>query len=499
MVILFFFSILFQRERHLLHTLTVAAFLILVFSPPSLFHVSFQLSFVAVLSILSLMPPLLREIKRDGDLLPRETSWKGKVLQYVKISLLVTAVASLGTGPFVAFHFNRISPVGLITNLFFIPWVGFLIVPLTLSASLVSFLFYPLGIALIYVDEVITLVLLKMVALFASVPFASLFVSTPTVFEIVLFSSLLFTAVHLRKGRGVRVLFFGLAVILTLDIVYWNVRGSFQKTLAVTFLDVGHGDSILVEFPGGKKMLIDGGGLHEDRFDIGKSVIAPFLWKKKIGKIDTLVLTHPDPDHLKGLRFIASQFSIGQFWDNGFQTESEAYLGLKETLREKRIEWQSCHEKTPPQTIRGVQISFLNPAKRIVIPRNPMNPSFLNNGSLVIRLQLKNVVFLLAADIEKEAEQRIAGAEVSLRADILKVPHHGSASSSTPFFTQRVKPAYAVLSVGEQSMGRLPHPEVLKRYDELGTKVFRTDRQGAITVTTDGERIEVTTYRKKDD
>jgi competence protein ComEC len=319
-------------------------------------------------------------------------------------------------------------------------------------------------------------------------------VSTPTVFEILLFSALLLTAVHFRKGRRVRYLFVGLALLLTFDVVYWNVKGSLQKTLAVTFLDVGHGDSILVEFPGGRRMLIDGGGLHEDRLDTGKNVIAPFLWKKKIREIDTLVLTHPDPDHLKGLRFIASQFSIGRFWDNGFQTGSEPYLELKKTLLEKGIEWQSCNETTPPRMIGGVEISFLNPPATIFLPRNPMNPSFLNNGSLVIRLQLKNVVFLLAADIEKEAEERIAGMEEALRADILKVPHHGSASSSTPYFLQRVKPAHAILSVGEQTMGRLPHPDILKRYEELGTKIFRTDRQGAVTVTTDGEKIAVETH-----
>jgi len=115
-------------------------------------------------------------------------------------------------------------------------------------------------------------------------------------------------------------------------------------------------------------MLIDGGGLHEDRFDTGKSVIAPYLWKKKIRKIDTLVLTHPDPDHLKGLRFVASQFSIGRFWDNGFQTGSEPYLELKKTLLEKGIEWQSCNETTPPRTIGGVGVLSSIPRRGSFLP-----------------------------------------------------------------------------------------------------------------------------------
>src|SRR5512143_2895170 len=106
-------------------------------------------------------------------------------------------------------------------------------------------------------------------------------------------------------------------------------------------------------------MLIDGGGLPEDRFDTGKSVIGPLLWNKKIRRIDTLVLTHPDPDHLKGLNFIASQFSIGQFWESGLETQSEPYLRLREILRRKNIRARSLNQETAPQMMNGVEVSIL--------------------------------------------------------------------------------------------------------------------------------------------
>jgi competence protein ComEC len=245
-------------------------------------------------------------------------------------------------------------------------------------------------------------------------------------------------------------------------------------------------------------MLIDGGGLYEDRFDIGKNVIAPFLRKMKIRRIDTLVLTHPDPDHLKGLIFIASQFSIGQFWDNGYQTESESYLQLKKILSEKKIHTQSLHEASPLQLINGVEISVLNPLVWNGTQRKVQNLRDLNHTSLVLKFRFKNVSLLLAGDIGKEAEERILRKDYPLRSDILKIPHHGSSSSSTPLFLERVKPTYAVLSVGERNIGRLPHPEVLKRYLQLGSKILRTDKHGAITVTTDGEKIEVSTFLKRD-
>jgi len=490
MVITFLLSILFDRERNLLHTLALAAFLILIFSPPSLFDVSFQLSFLAVLSILYLVPRIQQELKGEGIALSPKARWKEKSWKYVKLSFLVTVVATLGTAPFVALHFNRISPIGLMTNLFAIPWVGFLIVPFALIASLLSFFYYPLASLLIHFNGFLTMILLKVVAFFASLPFASLFVSTPTFFEVILFYLLLFAVVHLRR-RPVRYLFLGLSVLFISDLVFWNVKDLFQKDLILTFIDVGHGDSILIEFPEGRRMLVDGGGLYGDRLDIGKNVIAPFLWKKKIRRIDYLVLTHPDPDHLKGLNFVASNFSIGQFWESGLRGSSEFYSRLEETLSIKKIRRFSWNEQSPPQIVSGVQISFLNPSARKLSQRENQNPSLPNNHSLVMKLRFKNISILLTGDIEQEAEYRMMRAGIPLKADLIKIPHHGSNSSSTLPFIERVKPVYGVVSVGERNIARLPHPEVLKRYRQLNTEIFRTDKQGAITVITGGDKIEV--------
>ena len=113
-----------------------------------------------------------------------------------------------------------------------------------------------------------------------------------------------------------------------------------------------------------------------------------------------------------------------------------------------------------------------------------------------MKIQFRNTRVLLAGDIEKEAESRMLRENSSLRAEILKIPHHGSLSSSTPYFLQSVRPSYAILSVGEQNVGRLPHPEVIKRYQELGAKIYRTDNHGAITIKTDGQNIEVKTFLK---
>ncbi len=247
MLITFLFSILLNRERNLLHTLALAAFLTLLFSPPSLFDVSFQLSFLAVLSILYMVPRILEGLKKEELSLLSKVTWKMRVWKYIKISLLVTAVATLGTGPFVALHFNRISPIGLVTNLFIIPWVGFVIVPLSLLASILSFFLSPVAIFLIHINHGITLILLRVLSFFASVPFASFFVSTPTPLEMVLFYFLLFLTVHLKKQRGTRYLFVGCCAILVFNLAFWSLKDRFQKNFALTFIDVGQGDSVLIE------------------------------------------------------------------------------------------------------------------------------------------------------------------------------------------------------------------------------------------------------------
>jgi len=491
MVIVFFLSILFQRERNLLHTLVLAAFLILLFSPPSLFDVSFQLSFLAVLSILYMVPRILPLLSREKILVPQETSWRQRLWKYLKLSFLVSGVATLGTAPFVALHFNRISPVGLLTNLFIIPWVGFLIVPMALVASVLSFFIPWVAASLIQVSSVVTSVLLQVVAWVASFPFSSFFLSTPTPVEILLFYLLLFLTVHLRRGRAMRTLFICVSLALVFDWVYWNVKDRFQKDLVLTFIDVGHGDSILVEFPGGKRMLVDGGGQEDDRFDIGQQVIAPFLWGKKIRRIDYLVLTHPDPDHLKGLNFVASHFRVGQFWDNGVKTESEPYGRLHETLAAKKVERISFNQTSPPRAIEGIQVFFYNPGNEGKSSDGERKVSFHNNRSLVMKLQFHRVAILLAGDIEKETEYNIVRSGHALKAAILKVPHHGSSSSSTLPFLEKVNPTYAMISVGTRAMGRLPHPEVLRRFQDLGCRVYRTDHHGAITVVTDGEKIKI--------
>jgi competence protein ComEC len=169
---------------------------------------------------------------------------------------------------------------------------------------------------------------------------------------------------------------------------------------------------------------------------------------------------------------------------------------LQEILLKKKIERSSLNDEALPQMIHGAQLSVLNPPVIKESQRGSQNPSLSNNQSLVMKIQFKRITILLAGDIEQEAEYRMMKKGFPIKADLLKIPHHGSASSSTQAFLERVRPSCAILSVSEQTLGRLPHPEVLRRYQRLGTRIFRTDKHGALTVVTDGERIEIETFLK---
>jgi len=319
---------------------------------------------------------------------------------------------------------------------------------------------------------------------------------TPTILEIVLYYG--FVAVILHVGRSVfyRI---ALAVILCFGVVdagYWLARTHFNQTLRITAVDVGQGDCTLVEFPGGRRALIDGGGFYDDSFDVGKNVVAPLLWKKKIQKVDFLVLTHPDPDHLNGLKFIARTFRVEELWDSGLESDSPYFQEFMSIVQQKGIRRISLFRGNPPRTINGVVVQPLHP-RREAVPVHPLRRPFkTNNLSLVLRLVFGDQTFLLTGDIEKEAEAELVASGVDLESRVIKVPHHGSLTSSTPRFLSKVHPETAIISAGKKGVFHLPNPKIVRRYEGLGCRIFRTDRHGAITLETDGKGLKVRTFRK---
>jgi len=283
--------------------------------------------------------------------------------------------------------------------------------------------------------------------------------------------------------------------------------------LTVHFLDVGQGDSALVVFPRGKTMLADGGGdLRFDRrerdkrgvtqaeeiepvftdnaFSVGEGVVSRFIWSLGRTRVDYVLATHSDADHIGGLSDVVGNFDVGQAIV-GHAPEGDAeYDSFVDALRQRRVPLSSVSAGEQFE-IDGVTIEVLWP-----LPASGSPVTSGNNDSVVLRLVYGSVSILLAGDIERAAEASLVASGVDLRADLLKVPHHGSRTSSTEGFINAVNPRYAVVSVGERSRFGHPHEAVVNRYLARNVKPYQTGRDGMVTIETNGSTLDIRTNKK---
>ena len=268
--------------------------------------------------------------------------------------------------------------------------------------------------------------------------------------------------------------------------------------LELTVLDVGQGDSLLVVTPGGKTLLIDGGGAfggfpgHEEHngVDPGEEAVSPYLWSRGFQKLDVVALTHAHQDHLGGLTAILENFRVAQLWI-GHEVSVPALVRLEELARERKI---SIEHELRGKSFRwdSVDGEFLWPE---IVPEE-LAPSAKNNDSLVLRLRYGNETLLLPGDAEKQVEREILSENdpEAMRADVLKIGHHGSKNSTTPEFLAAVQPRVGIISAGEDNPYGHPSPELLERLENAGIRILRTDQNGAVQVMTDGRQLEISCF-----
>jgi len=484
MVLVFILSFALGRGKDYLNTLALAAIIVMALAPYSAWDASFQLSFAAMASIIMLVPVMRSRLEWTVEKeRPGGRTFRGRSLEFLKKralpAMFVTAAAAIGTSPILAYHFNRVSVVGLAANLVVVPLSGIVVPTLLVSAALLPFSEALAMVPLRAADLVFSL-MAGAVRSFSAVPYASSWVSPPPLHEIALFYAIVVCAGTLQWKRA-RLPALALSILLFGS---YGARGLFYERapgkLTVTFLSVGQGDSTFIEFPEGTTMLVDGGGLNNPDFDIGERVIAPFLRSKGIKKIDCMLLSHAQQDHMGGLYFIAENFRVGEFWWNGLGD-----LGrLGDALKERGVPVMVVNASTPEKTVDGAAIRFLHPAEGMEGPD-------LNEASVVMKVSYGEESFLFTGDIGK-SEAFLAGPALS--STVLKAPHHGSRNSSGPGFIAAVGPELAVVSTARLNSFGFPHREALERYSALGVRVMRTDTGGAVVVTTDGTGLEARQY-----
>jgi competence protein ComEC len=458
-------------------TIAAAALALLIWRPLQLLDASLQLSLASVAGI-ALLAGLGRGRERG-----KARSRRAAAVRWLTRFGAATAAATAATGPLVAHHFGEIAPLSPAGNLALVPLVELAVVPAGLLGGAVGALAPALGRVPLAAAGIAARAALAVAAWFGR--HAPLWVCrTPNMFETAALTAagVFGLSALARRGQARR----RLLAVATLgallgagSLVARDLLRRHARDLVVTFLDVGQGDAAVVEAPGGAVMLIDGGGTRDGAFDTGARIVEPFLRARGISHLDVVALSHPHPDHLNGLFRIVGRFSVGAFWSSGDDGRNPQYRRLIDAVAARGV----AAPAVAPRWLGPARIEPLGPFldDRIAAPPGLS----VNDASLVLRVAFGERAVLFPGDLEADGEGELAGrraAEQAVAADVLKVPHHGSRTSSSTELLDAVHPSLAVMSLGWRNQFHFPAPEVVARYAARGARVLRTDRDGAITV-----------------
>jgi competence protein ComEC len=454
MISLFLSGLIVGRKGYWLNSVLFAAFILAIWEPEYMFSLSFQLSFLAVLCIGFSVQN--EDEKKEG----------GKIIRYVKNALLMTLSASVGTAPLVAYYFHYFSVISPLSNLLIAPLIGFLLIPIAVLSCFLflvtgHFIFTPIVSALSEMS-------ISSVRLLSTVPHASVNIPAfPMIILLLFYAGLVFYFIFHKKKYLLFVPFVPVVIYLVLSI-------SEKNDLGVTFLDVGQGDSSVIELPDGKTMMIDTGKTGRET--------ASFLKYRGNNAIDFLALSHVHPDHTGGLENIAKRFHVKEILDNGRIILPDEFNSMRRSSLNRGALIEG----------KGYGIYVLHPyAEFYTMQGNEYNAA--NNDSLVLKIEGDHASFLFTGDIEEEAEENILHLGNWIKSDVIKVPHHGGKTSAYEPFLKAVNPDIAVISAGRDNAFGHPHQETMDALS--GVRVFRTDTDGAIKIKETARGLEIKTFR----
>ena len=465
---------LLSLDRPHVNALALAALLLLLWEPLWLEDPGFQLSFAAMAAILWLTAPLAIRLRPLGLL---------------ATPLSVSIAAQAVVVPITAWHFHGFTWVAPLASLVAVPLSGVIVI---VGLALVPLSSVPLLSDLLSLGAHVGVALLTGTARLASeLPGATLAVARPSFPWMLAYYGAL---ACLRHGRG-RVPALSFLVLGALLLVLPFGKGetvSEPGRLTLTALDVGHGDAIVLSLPEGQRVLVDGGGLPATSFDVGERVVLPYLLDHGGRRLDAVVLTHADYDHIGGLVAIVDSMDVREVWESGARWERPAYRRLRQAARRREV---ALRRLRAGESFRwgGVLWEILAASGAPGME----SPADENDRSIVMRLTLGESSVLLTGDAGEELERSLLSRGIPLEADVLKVAHHGSQSSTSAPFLEAVRPRFAILSSRQNVGWPLPSSTVLDRLRASGIDYARTDEHGAITVRLDANGgMEVETFRK---
>lgn len=486
MTSVFLLSVLFDRQWHIPTNIAIAVFIILIIYPSSLFTASFQLSFAAVVGLAACMPKIKSLLFFHQKQPPEHI--KSKIWRWLAACLLVSCVATIATFPLTIFYFHRFSPLSPVSTLLVEPllciWsllIGLISCPfIFFSPETAEFILY-IGSVGIYGAEFITNAL-------AQLPFSAIWLSTPTFFEIVLYYILLASLLYFKRSIVARTISLFCIIILVAIPAYAKTTFSRREFDTVNFLDVGHGNCVVVELKNGEVIIIDGGGTKSEKFNVGEMIIAPYLWKKRVKKVKSIIISHSDSDHYNGIDFILKNFKPDILWVNSKEGDGKGFNHLLKHAEELNVKIRI--PEAGEMLIQHGDTGIKNLANFHINPGSGND----NNKSLVINISNNMLNFMLTGDIEKSAEKNLISQVQDIQTNVLLAPHHGSATSSSMEFLHAVAPEYTVISAGKLKPYTFPSPKVLKRYQQIGSKVFNTAKDGTISFQIKNGEMNISRY-----
>jgi len=488
MVTLFIAAFCVQRQRSPFTILSCAALLILIVNPSSLFTVSFQLSFFAVASLILLVPELQRFLQNTDQNTLTSNAPYSKIIRWILAALLVSTVATLGTAPLLLHYFNRISTVGPLANLLLEPLLCLWSLPLGLLATVFISIAPPLADFLFSFGEIGIKAALSLSDFFATLPFSTLWFATPSAGLVLCYYLALLLCLYKYSAKTL------FSFLLICSLFFFPPRSllhSFKDTTELVFLDVGQGSSTFINLPHGRTILIDGGGASSRKFNIGESVIAPYLWHNGFTRLDTILISHPDADHYNAVPFLLKRFRPKTLWINGDSGHDQRYSNLLELAETLGTRIQICAKE---------QIIFAEDNIMLQNIHNPLqfdDSAVSNDRSIILRFSQDQFSCILSGDITRRVEQKLLQQGSNVEADILLAPHHGSKTSNSYSFLKKVNPRQIIVSAGRFRPDNFPSKSLRAYCSTNGIPLLNTATTGAITVSVENEKTTLSSFKQK--